>query len=239
MEEPRNEGMPVATDRSAALLGQEAMERLKDVRITLFGVGGVGSWCAEGLIRTGVRHLTIVDCDSVDVTNINRQLMATASTVGRPKVEVLKERLTDICPEAEITALHRRYEGEPLEGDLKGDIVIDAIDSVDCKVALIMRAAATEGVTLVSSMGAAMKTDPTRVRTAEFWKVEGCPLARALRNRMKKNGVRPARKFMCVFSDEQPKGDGTGTKGSIVQVTAVFGFTLCSLVVNSLANRQS
>ena len=220
--------------RSASLLGPSLMQRLATVRVVLFGVGGVGSWCAEGLIRTGLQHLTIVDCDCVDVTNINRQLMATASTVGQPKVEVLRRRLLDINPGAHITALHRRYEGEPLVGDLAADIVVDAIDSLDCKLALISEATRTEGVMLVSSMGAAMKTDPTRVQVAEFWKVSGCPLARALRTRIKKNKEYPQRKFQCVYSDEPPRQDAGGLKGSIVQVTAVFGFTLCSLVVNSL-----
>lgn len=200
----------------------------------LFGVGGVGSWCAEGLIRTGLKNLTIVDCDCVDVTNINRQLMATSSAVGKPKVEVLRQRLLDINPNANITALHHRYEGEALDGELAADIVVDAIDSLDCKLALIMRATQTEGVTLFSSMGAAMKTDPMRVQVAEFWKVSGCPLARALRTRIKRIKEYPQRKFQCVYSDEAPIQGADGQKGSIVQVTAIFGFTLCGLVVNSL-----
>ena len=220
--------------RSAALLGPALMDRLAKVRVVLFGVGGVGSWCAEGLIRTGLINLTIVDCDNVDVTNINRQLMATSSTVGESKVDVLRRRLLDINPEANITAFHRRYEGEPLEGELAADIVVDAIDSLDCKLSLIVQATQADGVMLFSSMGAAMKTDPTRVRVAEFWKVQGCPLARALRTRIKKEKVFPKRKFQCVYSDEPPVESTAGLKGSIVQVTAVFGFTLCGLVVNSL-----
>lgn len=217
-------------DRSASLLGTSIMNQLDTLRVAVFGVGGVGSWCAEGLIRTGLRHLTIIDCDCVDVTNINRQLMATSTTIGQPKVEALRRRLLDIRPDADIKALNQRYTGEPLEGDLAADIVIDAIDSLDCKQALIIRATSTPGITLFSSMGAALKTDPTRVQTAEFWKVKGCPLARALRNRMKRSNEYPQNKFQCVFSDEPPH-EATSMKGSIVQVTAVFGFTLCSLVV--------
>lgn len=159
--------------------------------------------------------------------------MATSATIGQSKVEALRKHLLEINPEAEITALHRRYSGEPLEGELKADYVIDAIDSLDCKLALIMQATSSSGITFFSSMGAAMKTDPTRIKVSEFWKVQGCPLARALRNRIKKSKDFPKKKFQCVFSDEEP----IGNMGSIVQVTAVFGFTLCSLVINDIKNK--
>lgn len=219
--------------RAENLLGEDTMQRLSSVRIVLMGVGGVGSWCAEGLIRTGLKHLVIVDCDNVEPSNVNRQLMATSATVGQSKVEALKRHLLEINPNAEITALHRRYTGEPLEGELAADYVIDAIDSLDCKLALITQATSSADITFFSSMGAAMKTDPTRIKTAEFWKVQGCPLARALRNKIRKSKEFPKKKFQCVFSDEEP----TGNMGSIVQVTAVFGFTLCSLVINDIKNK--
>lgn len=224
---------PSIFQRAETLLGTNVMQRLSSVHVVLMGVGGVGSWCAEGLIRTGLQHLTIIDCDNVETSNINRQLMATSATIGQSKVEALRKHLLEINPEAEITALHRRYSGEPLEGELKADYVIDAIDSLDCKLALIMQATSSSGITFFSSMGAAMKTDPTRIKVSEFWKVQGCPLARALRNRIKKSKDFPKKKFQCVFSDEEP----IGNMGSIVQVTAVFGFTLCSLVINDIKNK--
>lgn len=224
---------PSIFQRAETLLGTNVMQRLSSVHVVLMGVGGVGSWCAEGLIRTGLQHLTIVDCDNVETSNINRQLMATSATIGQSKVEALRKHLLEINPEAEITALHRRYSGEPLEGELKADYVIDAIDSLDCKLALIMQATSSSDITFFSSMGAAMKTDPTRIKVSEFWKVQGCPLARALRNRIKKSKDFPKKKFQCVFSDEEP----IGNMGSIVQVTAVFGFTLCSLVINDIKNK--
>ncbi|MCQ2093810.1 MAG: ThiF family adenylyltransferase [Bacteroidaceae bacterium] len=224
---------PSIFQRAETLLGTNVMQRLSSVHVVLMGVGGVGSWCAEGLIRTGLQHLTIIDCDNVETSNINRQLMATSATIGQSKVEALRKHLLEINPEAEITALHRRYSGEPLEGELKADYVIDAIDSLDCKLALIMQATSSSDITFFSSMGAAMKTDPTRIKVSEFWKVQGCPLARALRNRIKKSKDFPKKKFQCVFSDEEP----IGNMGSIVQVTAVFGFTLCSLVINDIKNK--
>lgn len=224
---------PSIFQRAETLLGTNVMQRLSSVHVVLMGVGGVGSWCAEGLIRTGLQHLTIIDCDNVETSNINRQLMATSATIGQSKVEALRKHLLEINPEAEITALHRRYSGEPLEGELKADYVIDAIDSLDCKLALIMQATSSSGITFFSSMGAAMKTDPTRIKVSEFWKVQGCPLARALRNRIKKSKDFPKKKFQCVFSDEEP----IGNMGSIVQVTAVFGYTLCSLVINDIKNK--
>lgn len=224
---------PSIFQRAETLLGTNVMQRLSSVHVVLMGVGGVGSWCAEGLIRTGLQHLTIIDCDNVETSNINRQLMATSATIGQSKVEALRKHLLEINPEAEITALHRRYSGEPLEGELKADYVIDAIDSLDCKLALIMQATSSSDITFFSSMGAAMKTDPTRIKVSEFWKVQGCPLARALRNRIKKSKDFPKKKFQCVFSDEEP----IGNMGSIVQVTAVFGYTLCSLVINDIKNK--
>jgi len=231
--------------RTALLLGDEAMGRIAQKRVIIFGVGGVGSWCAESLVRSGIRHLTLVDFDRVAVTNINRQLMATTETVGRVKVDVLRERLLCISPSAEITALQQVFTAETAENfDLgRYDYIIDAIDSLKDKALLILKATALscsrEGgrcPRLFSSMGAALKLDPTRIRLAEFWKVQGDPLARALRNRFKRDGEFPRRKFMCVYSDElqknkkavDPADRGNGT---IAHITAIFGFMLAALVI--------
>ena len=151
-------------------MGDEAMERIAKARVILFGVGGVGSWCAESLVRTGIRRLTIVDSDRVAPSNINRQLMATTETVGRVKVEALKERLLTINPYAEITAIEKIFtEATASEFQLEEyDFVIDAIDSLSDKMLLIEMACRTRAK-LFSSMGAALKMDPTRIQVAEFW----------------------------------------------------------------------
>lgn len=185
------------------LVGEQLMQKTADAKVIIFGVGGVGSWCAESLVRSGIRHLTIVDSDRVCITNINRQLMATTKTVGKVKVEALRERLLEINPNADIVALQKIYD-EKTAADFniaQYDYIIDAIDSLKDKALLILEACKTDAV-FFSSMGAALKMDVTKIGVAEFWKVKGCPLARALRNKFRKMKVRPAHKFQCVYSDE-------------------------------------
>ena len=213
------------------------MSRIGEKRVIIFGVGGVGSWCAESLIRSGIRKLTIVDSDRVCITNINRQLMATTKTVGQVKVDALKERLLSINPSAEITALQQIFTAETAESfQLDSyDYIIDAIDSLKDKAQLILLATKTKAK-FFSSMGAALKLDPTRIKTAEFWKVTGDPLARALRNRFKRDKQFPKRKFQCVFSDEllenkMPIDPDDKGNGSIVHITAIFGMMLAGLVI--------
>lgn len=224
--------------RAALLLGNEAMERLARKRVIIFGIGGVGSWCAECLVRTGIGQLTIVDFDCVDVTNVNRQLMATTETVGQVKVEALRQRLLTINPEAEITALQKTFTEETARefGLDTYDYIIDAIDSLKDKARLIELACLTKA-RLYSSMGAALKLDITRIQVAEFWKVKGDPLARALRNRFKKEQRMPKRKFKCVFSDELVRPQGGEGKGSLMHITASFGLTLAGLVIQDAINR--
>ena len=231
--------------RVELLLGCEALERLHERRVIIFGVGGVGSWCAECLVRSGVGHLTMVDFDRVCASNINRQMMATTETVGQVKVEVLRNRLLTINPDADIVALEKVYtESTAKEFDLDSyDYVIDAIDSLKDKALLIERACQSRA-TLFSSMGAALKLDPTRIQVAEFWKVKGDPLARALRQYFKKSGHFPKRKFQCVYSDELLKNVGDSPQeeiatqkprkrvnGTLAHITAIFGCMLASLVI--------
>ena len=233
--------------RSEALLGAEAMERLRNERVILFGVGGVGSWCAEALIRTGLTHLTIVDGDVVQASNVNRQLPATHETIGRPKVEVLRERLLTINPEAEIVAINAMYKpndksfplGEDL-GEAPFNYIIDAIDDVPAKTDLIINATRVRGMKVFSSMGAALRFDPTAVTTGELMDIKGDALAEAIRARMKKLGVKPYKKVKCVYSEENakplpasPEGKEK-IKGSLMQVTAVFGCTLASMVIEDI-----
>lgn len=235
--------------RTELLLGAEAVERLARVRVIIFGMGGVGSWVAETLVRTGVYHLDIVDFDNVAPSNINRQLPALHSTIGQSKVEVMKQRLLSINPQASVTAYNMLYTPETADlFDLSTyDYVIDAIDSLRDKVLLIQRATSSR-CRFFSSMGAALKTDPTRIRVDEFWKARGCRLAAALRTRFKRSGELPRRKFKVVYSDEivENRGENHDTystdriskptaNGSLMQVTATFGIILASLVINHCA----
>jgi len=250
-------------NRTSLLMGDDVLARLKDTRVILFGVGGVGSWCAEGLIRGGIGHLTLVDSDRVSVTNVNRQLMATVSTIGEVKVEAMKRRLLDINPEADVTALQKIYEDETAgQFDLNSyDYVLDAVDSLKDKMDLIVNAC-NSSATFFSSMGAALKVDPTRVRVAAFADVKGCPLGFLLRKNLRRQGRFPTRKFLCVYDDEvlENRGeerevdpfigaedagdpalanhDWTEKKASIngttAHVTAIFGMTLAGLVIQDI-----
>lgn len=219
--------------RATLLFGEEKMQRLGRARVIVFGLGGVGSWCAEALLRSGVGRLTLVDADDVDVTNINRQLPATSLTIGCPKAEVMVERLSAIRPDADIKAIVKFYTPDnAVEFALDTyDVVIDAIDSLPSKADLIMRVTAMKSVRLYSSMGAARRLDPGRVSVAEFWKVRGCALARALRDRFKHAGVKPARKFSCVYSDEPVSGE---PKGTSMAVTSTFGLRLAALAIDGI-----
>ncbi|MBR4136040.1 MAG: tRNA threonylcarbamoyladenosine dehydratase [Bacteroidales bacterium] len=251
-------------DRTILLMGNDVFNALQKTRVILFGVGGVGSWCAEGLIRSGIGHLTIVDSDTVSVSNINRQLMATTKTVGRPKVEVLRERLLDINPDADITALQEIYSAETAARfQLETyDYVIDAIDSLSNKVQLILHATSLD-VQFFSAMGAALKVDPSKIHTGEFWEIKYCPLARMLRKRFKNLNQYPSKKFQCVYSPEVLPNIGAAsntetencqednmdektaevstwdlrkaqTNGSLAHITAIFGFTLAGLVIEEI-----
>ncbi len=187
--------------RVERLTGKEILEELKGCRVIIFGVGGVGSWTAEALVRSGVGSITIVDADVVAASNINRQLMATSSTIGRSKVEVLSRRLTDINPHVEVTAVQQVYSESTAESfDLsRYDYVVDAIDSLTEKAVLILNAESA-GARLYSSMGAALKVDPTRVEVAQFRNVRGCRLAAALRRKFRMLGRQPKGKFPARFS---------------------------------------
>lgn len=251
--------------RSERLLGSDAMRRLADARVIIFGIGGVGSWTAEALVRSGIGHITLVDADRVSPTNINRQAMASVETVGQVKVEAMKRILLSYNPELDITIYNKEYNDETAtDFNLSDyDFIIDAIDSLSAKALLILNATAAyagsaseatrpiaKRPVLLSSMGAAMKIDPTKIAVAEFWKVQGCPLAAALRRKFKKSGKLPRRKFRCVYSPEllPNRGDMASTQGdtamtfnkvafngSLCHITSIFGMTLAGLVIEELA----
>ena len=166
--------------RIELLLGKKSLEQIGFKRVILFGVGGVGSWCAEALVRSGIRHLTMVDPDCVNASNINRQLPATQNTIGELKVEVLKKRLLEINPEAQIEAIAQIYTEESSASfNLNSyDYIIDAIDTLTHKAHLLLEGCKTDAK-VFASMGAGLKMDPTRIQVAEFWKVRGCKIGRA------------------------------------------------------------
>jgi len=251
-------------DRTRLLLGTETMEQLARVQVILFGIGGVGSWCAESLIRSGITHLTLVDSDRVQASNINRQLHATTLTIGKNKTEVLKERLLQINPEAKIEALQKVYgiDTHPEFELEKFDYIIDAIDSLSNKIHLIRMATRTQAV-FFSSMGASLKIDPGKIKVTEFWNVRGCPLGSRIR-KMIRRGELPAKKFLCVYSEELLENRGSMESfkqqsqnemgheteenntdhdwnlkkacinGTVAHITAIFGFTLAGLVIQDI-----
>lgn len=227
--------------RNELLLGSDGVETLARTRVILFGVGGVGSWCAEALIRSGVGHLTIVDEDVVASSNLNRQVQATAPDLGRPKVEALRDRLLSIVPDAEVVALQMTYNFETsTQFDLNAyDYVIDAIDTLSHKVGLIVQAMASRA-TLYSAMGAACKLDAGSIRIASIWDSKGCRLARFVRKRLRR--MNTVGECICVYSEELLPLKGTFNNevrinGSMVHITGSYGFRLAGLVVQDVYRR--
>ena len=253
--------------RMQLLTGTAALRRLNETRVIIFGLGGVGSWAAEALVRSGVLDLTLVDNDVICITNVNRQLQATTKNVGQPKVAELRDRLLTLNPRCTITTVQKVYEPATAdEFDLATyDYVLDCIDSISCKVELITRAAAA-GTRLLSSMGAAAKLDPTQIRVASIWETEGCPLARIIRRKLREAGF--AGDFKTVFSPESLApvehtnvacgthkchcpayipADGSEHKdwcatkkvinGSAVHITATFGMFLSGLLIQDVVSR--
>lgn len=232
------------TDRTALLLGEDKMSRLSNAHVLVVGVGGVGAYAAEMLCRAGVGELTIIDADTVNVTNINRQLPATHSTVGRLKTEVLAEHLLDVNPSLRLHALpiylKEEAVGQLLETE-KYDFIVDAIDTIAPKCALLGEAL-RRGIPIVSSMGAGAKSDITQIRFADLWDTYHCGLAKAVRTRLKKEGVR--RSLPVVFSTEQAdrravitvegEQNKKSTAGTISYMPAVFGCYLAEYVIRKL-----
>ena len=226
---------PIFT-RTELMLGTATLEALRRTRVAIFGLGGVGSWCAESLVRSGVGRLMLVDSDRVCATNVNRQLMATTKTVGQVKVEALAARLREINPDVVLDVRQKVYDATTAaEFDFsEWDYVIDAIDSLESKAHLIRHALSVPTVTLFASMGAALKMDPFQIRQSVFTKVAGNGLARALRQKFRQTGGIPERPFVCVWSPEQRKNLGVKDSrgnGTVAHTTAIFGFALAGLVV--------
>ena len=222
--------------RVALLAGAEFLEKLEKAKVLVFGLGGVGSWCAEALVRSGLGKIGIIDYDSVCESNINRQIQATGLTLGYNKAEVLMRRLLEINPQCEVKAWTEAFskENSAYFGIEKADYVIDAIDSMNAKLDLIEACFKAE-VKLFSSMGMARKMNPARIKFADIWETQNCPLAKLVRQGLRKRGF--SGNFMTVYSDEPPiKQAETEQRinGSIVTVTASAGMALASLVLRDV-----
>lgn len=230
--------------RTELLLGEEAMQKLKNSRVAVFGVGGVGSYAVEALARSGVGALDLIDDDVVAESNINRQIIALHSTIGQPKVAVAAARVRDIQPDCAVRTYQMFYTSETADrfDFSQYDYVIDAIDTVTGKIALVMRARAA-GVPIISSMGAGNKLDPTAFRVTDLCKTSVCPLARVMRRELKKRGVD---RLKVVYSIEEaltPAEDGSAeagahpkrrTPGSVAFVPSVAGLILAGEVIKDL-----
>ncbi|MBX9973161.1 ThiF family adenylyltransferase [Cytobacillus firmus] len=189
--------------RNELAIGKEGLEKMRNSTVAVLGIGGVGSFAAEALARSGVGRLVLVDKDDVDITNVNRQVIALLSTVGKPKVDLMKERIKDINPDCEVTALKMFYTEETYEQffDYGLDFVVDASDTISYKIHL-MKECLNRGIPMISSMGAANKMDPTRFQIADIFKTHTDPIAKVIRTRLRKEGIRKG--VPVVFSDESP-----------------------------------
>ena len=226
--------------RTRGLLGLEAMERLKNARVAVFGIGGVGGYVCEALARTGVGALDLIDSDRVALSNINRQIIATQETVGQLKVQAMKERIRQINPQAEVKTypcffLPENQDSFPFDAD---DYIVDAVDTVTAKVALVMMAEERK-IPIISSMGAGNKLDASAFRVADIYQTRVCPLARVMRRELKQRGIK---KLKVVYSEEAPltpceniEEEGRrSTPGSVAFVPSVAGLIAAGEVVRDL-----
>ena len=229
--------------RFALITGAETIKALEKSRVIVVGLGGVGSWCAEALVRSGIGSISIVDFDTVCVSNINRQVQATSKTIGRQKAQALEERLKEINPACCVRSFPGFFSKKEVElFDISGvDYVIDAIDILESKLDLI-ETAINMGKRLFSSMGMAQKLDPTLIKTADIWETKGCPLARLVRQGLRKRNC--CGNFTAVYSPESlPRQEpasidgGKVINGSAVTVTATAGMILASLVIRDIYAR--
>ena len=217
--------------RTEALLGEQAMEKLKKARVAVFGIGGVGGHVVEALVRSGVGAVDIVDSDKVCLSNLNRQIIATESSIGKYKVDVMKERILDINPEA-VVNVHKCFYLPETKDEFdfsQYSYVVDAVDTVTAKIQLVMEAAEA-GVPIISSMGAGNKLDPTAFQVADIYKTSVCPLAKVMRRELKKRGIK---KLKVVYSREQPVVKNA-VPASVAFVPSVVGLIIAWEVIKDL-----
>ena len=225
--------------RNSLVIGEENVKKLAKSRIAVFGVGGVGGYVCEALARSGIENLTLFDGDVVSVSNINRQIIALTSTVGQYKTEVMKERISDINPDAQVDC-HNIFFGEGNKDTVdfsQFDYIVDAIDDIKAKL-LLTKIADENNIPIISAMGAGNKTDPTKFEVSDIFKTSVCPLARIMRRELKKIGVK---KLKVVYSKEEPKNppykiEGEKTVGSLAFVPSVMGLIIAGEVIKDLTN---
>lgn len=226
----------VEFSRTERLIGNDGLEKLKKSNIIIFGLGGVGSYVAEALARCGVGRMTVVDKDTVDTTNINRQLYALHSTIGKNKADVARERILDINPECEVTPIVKMYLPENAdEFNLSQyDYIIDAIDNVTAKIDLAVKSQELN-IPMIASMGTGNKLDHTSFKITDIYKTDTCPLCRVMRRELKARNVK---KLKVLYSTEIPKNDGERTPASISFVPSVAGLIIAGEVVKEILNSE-
>ena len=222
--------------RTKLVIGAENLAKIKNLNVCICGIGGVGSYVLEALARTGVGHITIIDNDNVDITNVNRQLIATVDNVGESKVEEAKKRIKTINPQIQITIIQAFIDSYNVEKYITDeyDYVVDAIDSVDSKIAII-RTCKAKNIKLISSMGMANRLDPLKIKVADISKTEICPLAKVIRKKLRDENIR---KVKVVFSTENPIKGIDGKLGSIAYVPGTAGFVIASEVIKDLISEK-
>lgn len=217
--------------RTEILLGKDNIDKLNKKKVAIFGIGGVGSYALEALTRAGIGTLIIVDKDIVDVTNINRQLIADHTTIGMDKVEVAKERIAKINPNCKVIA-YKEFFGPETKGILTDDIdyIVDAVDNVTAKIELVVRANKM-GIPIISSMGTGFKLDPTKFEVSDIYKTEVCPLAKVMRRELKKRDIKHLK---VVYSKEEPVDCSREVTGSVPFVPSVAGLIIAGEVIKDL-----
>ena len=223
--------------RTELVVGKDGVEKLNNTKIAIFGLGGVGSFALEGLVRAGIGNLVLIDNDCVELTNLNRQILATHKTIGKPKVEIAKQRILDINPNANVE-IHQEFFMPETEGILDDsiDYIVDCIDTVTAKIELVVRAERLN-IPIISCMGTGNKLEPTRFEVADIYKTSICPLAKVMRKELRNRGVK---KLKVVYSKEEPiksnKKDRNQVPGSISFVPSVAGLIIAGEVLKTILN---
>ena len=223
--------------RTELVVGKDGVEKLNNTKIAIFGLGGVGSFALEGLVRAGIGNLVLIDNDCVELTNLNRQILATHKTIGKPKVEIAKQRILDINPNANVE-IHQEFFMPETEGILDDsiDYIVDCIDTVTAKIELVVRAERLN-IPIISCMGTGNKLEPTRFEVADIYKTSICPLAKVMRKELRNRGVK---KLKVVYSKEETiksnKKDRNQVPGSISFVPSVAGLIIAGEVVKTILN---
>lgn len=223
--------------RTELLIGKDAINKLRNAKVAVFGVGGVGGYVVEALVRSGVGSFVLIDNDTVSLSNLNRQIIATRDTLGRDKVDVMRERILSINPYASVEMRKCFYLPETAEefDFAEYSYVVDAVDTVTAKIDIIIRAQAA-GVPVISSMGAGNKLDPTKFQVADIYATSGCPLAKVMRRELRKRDVKALK---VVYSTEEAIQTGQRTPGSMAFVPSVAGLIVASEVIKDLTGVNS